>query len=455
MKNFFRLITLTAMLVFTVALTAEASIVNPHRTYTYSDMEADIQALAAKYPDLISYKVIGKSEYGRNIYAVSLGKGKPNVFINGSHHAREWLTTNLNMYMLDQYAQAYALNQNMGSRYNVRQLLNRTKIWFVPMVNPDGVTLQQSGLNAFPQSAHAGLIKMNEGSTNFKRWKANAKGVDLNRQYDADWKNIKNNPGKPLWAHYKGTAPHTASEVKAIVNFTKEIDPDMAVAYHSAGKILYWDFRQTGVIYSRDLNYAKKIGQMTGYSLVYQGSNASGGGMTDWFSEKFKRPGFTPEIGKFPGQTNLPISEFNSTWAENKYVGLYAADESYKLYVARKGPISQEVNVVINGTKQSLQPPAVLKGGHTLVPLRGVFETIGANVNWDGAKKTVSIAKGDVKISLKIGEKHAVVNGEKVALSAPAAIMNSSTMVPLRFVSETIGAKVGWDSNTKTATIAE
>lgn len=58
-------------------------------------------------------------------------------------------------------------------------------MWFVPMVNPDGVTLQQEELKAFPISLHASLLEMNEGSKNFKRWKANAKGIDLNRQYKA------------------------------------------------------------------------------------------------------------------------------------------------------------------------------------------------------------------------------------------------------------------------------
>ena len=86
---------------------AEAAIVNTNQVYTYEKMEQDIVKLAKAYPDLITYKVIGKSEYGRNIYAVSLGKGESAVFINGSHHAREWLTTSLNMNMIEQYAASY------------------------------------------------------------------------------------------------------------------------------------------------------------------------------------------------------------------------------------------------------------------------------------------------------------------------------------------------------------
>src|SRR5690606_4848826 len=138
-------------------------------------------------------KIVGKSEYGRDIYAVSLGKGEATSFINGSHHAREWLTTNLNMNMIDEYASAYRKNNSIDG-FNVRRILNDTTIWFIPMVNPDGVILQQEGLQAYPKSMHNSLIAMNKGSRNFTRWKANIKGIDLNRQYDAGWSTIRNSP---------------------------------------------------------------------------------------------------------------------------------------------------------------------------------------------------------------------------------------------------------------------
>ena len=157
---------------------AEAAVVNPNQVYTYEKMEQDIVKLAQTYPDLITYKVIGKSEYGRNIYAVSLGKGDASIFINGSHHAREWLTTTLNMYMIDQYAEAYKSGSKIEG-YHTKNTLNNTTIWFVPMINPDGVTLQQFGLSKFPASAHNALIKANDGSRDFKRWKANGKRCGL------------------------------------------------------------------------------------------------------------------------------------------------------------------------------------------------------------------------------------------------------------------------------------
>ncbi|MDZ5471918.1 M14 family zinc carboxypeptidase [Bacillus sp. 31A1R] len=312
---------------------AKSNIVNPNEVYSYSKMIENIKKLERAYPDLIKSKVIGKSEYGRNIYAFSLGKGKATVFINGSHHAREWLTTSLNMYMAENYAIAYKKNQKING-YDARKILDSTTIWFVPMVNPDGVTLQQKGLSAFPKHLHTSLIKMNEGSKNFKRWKANGKGVDLNRQYDAGWKSIIG-PSTPRYKNYKGKAPHTASEVKAVLKLVEEINPEMTVAYHSTGKILYWNYKQNSKDYKRDHVYAKQIGRMTGYRLVYPGKNPSGGGFTDWFIQQKKKPGFTPEISRYYTETSPPLSEFKGAWSENKAVGLYVAKEGAKLYETR------------------------------------------------------------------------------------------------------------------------
>ena len=307
------------------------SFVNTGKTYTYNQMVLDIKNLSKAYPDLITYKVVGKSEYGRNLYAVSLGNGKPTTFINGSLHAREWITSMLNMNMIEEYAKAYKQNKNIDG-YNARNILNNTTIWFMPMVNPDGVTLQQQGLNAFPKKDHDALIRMNAGSKNFKRWKANAKGVDLNRNFSVDWKTVSGNVSKPNYQNHKGSSAASASETKAVIKFVKEIDPQMTINYHSSGEILYWGYNQKGARYTRDLNYARQISRMTGYYVMPPEGYPSGGGFLQYFTETYKRPSLTPELSPYVGNTNVPISTFTRIWNQNKAVGLYAAQESAKLY---------------------------------------------------------------------------------------------------------------------------
>lgn len=314
-----------------VSFTKTSSIVNPYKTYTYHNMVNDIIQLQRMYPDLIQYKIVGKSEYGRNIYAVGIGKGKATTFINGSIHAREWISTSLNMYMIENYAKAYQANNRIKG-YNVRNILNNTTIWFMPMVNPDGVTLQQQGLKAFPKKDHAKLIKYNGGSNNFKRWKANAKGVDINRNFSVDWHN-QNSPKGPSYQNYRGPKPLSSKEAQTVVKFVNEINPQMTINYHSSGRILYWAYKQTGSRYTRDLTYARKVSSLTGYRLIPKGQDSKGGGFLQWFTETKKKPSLTPELAPYVGNTNpSPTKHFANIWRENQAVGLYAAQESYNLY---------------------------------------------------------------------------------------------------------------------------
>ncbi|ANX13725.1 hypothetical protein ABE41_017080 [Fictibacillus arsenicus] len=446
---------------FTGGQKAEAAhdLVNPNQFYTYDEMVTDMKELAAHYPGLISYKEIGRSEYNRPIYAIKLGKGNATVLVNGSHHAREWISTNLSMDMIDEYASAYTNGDYLG-KYNVRDILNKTTMWFVPMVNPDGVTLQQYGLTKFPSADHWKLINMNEGSTDFKRWKANARGVDLNRQYDADWANIKNNKSGPSWSNYKGTAPVNQAESRVMVNFTAQVNPEMSLAYHTSGEILYWNFHQTGSWYDRDHAYAKVIGNLTGYSLVYPGTNPSGGGYTDWFIIKYKRPGFTPELGNYAGNTHVPVSEYPAIWSQNKYVGLYVAQEGYKLYVKspRYKP-EQKITVHVNGKLFNYDENAFAKDGRTFVPLRGIFEELEATVNYNASTGVIKATRWDRTVTFKLGSTSATVVSESgtstVTFDAAPQVVDNRTMVPLRFIGNALGAETKWNNDTYTASIID
>ncbi len=301
-------------------------LVNPKQKYSYLTMQQDIRSLKAMYSDLIQYMSIGKSVDGREIYAVKIGKGTKEIFINGSHHAREHMTTNLLMEMIDQYALAYKNNGSMDG-FNARQVLDRVSIWYVPMVNPDGVTLVQEGHYSAKNPYQ--VLMMNNFNTDFSSWKANIRGVDLNRQYPANWDTIRNNAARPGAKNFKGYAPLSEPEVQAVYNFTINHDFKTAVAYHSSGEILYWYFKQSGNPYWLDYGIASKISRKTGYSLVQPTSNPSGGGYTDWFIQSQGKPGFTPEISPYVVEQPVPLSNYDRIWNQNNSIGLMLADEAY------------------------------------------------------------------------------------------------------------------------------
>ncbi|SFM22490.1 g-D-glutamyl-meso-diaminopimelate peptidase [Paenibacillus sp. 1_12] len=309
-------------------------IVDPYQVYTYELMTQHIDQLAAAYPELITVKSIGTTDFGREIKAVKVGKGEASILIDGSQHAREWMGTNLILYMIDRYAYAYEHNMKYDD-YPVRQLLDQCSIWFVPMVNPDGVTLQQEGLNAFPESYHAYLTSMNGGSTNFKRWKANASGIDINRQYPAMWTSIRNSPRYPTFKNFKGSEPVETVEAQSMIHFTYESDPEIVFSYHTSGEVLYWHFHTAAEHLARDKKMADFISAMTGYGQVKPDKNPSGGGFTDWFIVQFGRPGFTAELGPYQEETELPLWTFTDIWDQNQSIGLYLASEGYKLWWER------------------------------------------------------------------------------------------------------------------------
>lgn len=301
-------------------------VVYPLQTYTYDKMKKDIEELRKSYPGLVQVSKIGTSVDGRDLMAVKLGKGSTDITINASHHAREWITTNLVMEMLDSYAYAYAKDQHFAG-YNVREVLNHTSIWFVPMVNPDGVSLVQLGANSArnPQN----VIKINNGSRDFSSWKANVRGVDLNRQYPVNWA-IKRGTNKPSSQDYKGPSPLSEPESKAMYDFTMSKDFKTAVAYHTSGEILYWAYEMDDKQLIEDNKViAKMITDKTGYTLLNPSPEAIGA-YDDWFISQFGRPGFTPEVSPYVGTRPVPLQNFRNIWEQNKSIGLMLAQEAYQ-----------------------------------------------------------------------------------------------------------------------------
>jgi multiple sugar transport system substrate-binding protein len=107
----------------------------------------------------------------------------------------------------------------------------------------------------------------------------------------------------------------------------------------------------------------------------------------------------------------------------------------------------------VNGKATTLEQGAVIKSGRTLVPLRFITEAMGATLVWDAATRTANITLADNKIALTIDKTVAKVNGYDVILDAPAAIINSKTVVPMRFVAEAMGATTLWNATLKKVTV--
>ena len=121
---------------------------------------------------------------------------------------------------------------------------------------------------------------------------------------------------------------------------------------------------------------------------------------------------------------------------------------------AQESPIT----VTLNGETidcESYGSPATIVEGRTLVPLRAIFEALGASVEWDGSSKTVTSRLDGTETKLTVGENALYKNGEKVTLDVPASIINDRTMVPARAIAESYGVKVEWDAKTRTVILTK
>lgn len=110
-------------------------------------------------------------------------------------------------------------------------------------------------------------------------------------------------------------------------------------------------------------------------------------------------------------------------------------------------------NLIVDGKAVQSDVPPVITDGRTLVPVRALFESLGATVGWDDATQTATATKGATVISIQIGSQTAYVNGTATALDVPAQTIDGRTMVPARFAAESLGARVQWNESTETVSI--
>lgn len=301
-------------------------LLQPKKVLKYEEMTYLLNVIAALYPEFTRLEQIGKSVEGTPLYAMKIGNGKKEVLLDGSLHAREHMTTNVVAEMIDTYSIHYE-NKSVYGGYNVRQALDQTAIWFIPMMNPDGVKLVQSGPTSMKNGALATKIN---GNSNFNRWKSNIRGVDLNDNFASGWDKIKGGHKQPAYMAYKGPSAFSEPESKAFRDFVKKHKFKTYISYHSSGQIMYWFNYQKTAESKRDQALAKTLSKLTGYKVMPPQYLPGSGASADWFIQETKMPGITLEISPYIGEQPVPLSKWDAIWRQNHKVGLYLAQEASK-----------------------------------------------------------------------------------------------------------------------------
>ena len=282
--------------------------------YTYEQMMEDLEEMSAAYPSLITVNICGTSLDGRAIPEVIIGnrESPKHIFIQASIHAREHINTLLAMAQIEQLLVHHADGVYVDASYD--ELLSQVCFHILPMSNPDGVTISQMGIDGIRDEGLKEILRgcyqndLDNGRTSsdidtyWRKWKANARGVDLNRNFDAGWETYEG-VSYPSSDHYKGDAPVSEPETQAIVN-----------AVHACG--IYWDYGSNGEVYEADAMLANIAQAITGYSAVSSvQSSQDAAGCSDYFVLKEGIPSVTIENGY--SDCPIGIEEFPSIWNSN------------------------------------------------------------------------------------------------------------------------------------------
>ncbi len=302
------------------------SIVVTDRPMTSYLCESILMRLEKQYP-FLRIRTLTASAFGRPVQAVSMGFGDRQVLYSAAHHANEWITATVLLKFIEDLAQAY---QEEGRIYGVlaQNVLKYSTLSFVPMVNPDGVDLV-TGATEPGTLPYAAAQELADNYPNIPfpgGWKANLLGVDLNLQYPAAWlqaREIKFSQGftKPGPRDYVGRAPLNQRESIALAQFTEALDPELVLAYHTQGKVIYWQFQDYVVPGAKRLG--EEFARLSGYALADTPYASSFAGYKDWFIQNYRRPGYTIEVGA--GENPLPIEQFPEIYRDNLGILVTAA----------------------------------------------------------------------------------------------------------------------------------
>lgn len=268
-----------------------------------------ISELCERY-DFIKHSYSGKSVCGRCIDVLHIGNTKNRVLYCGGFHGSEYLTILALLKFVEECAESMENDTQVG-KYTISDFLRIRGLTVVPCVNPDDVEIALHGSDAAMK--YKPLV--DKVSDNTDKWQANARGVDINHNFNAGWcelkeRELKRNIKHPSPTRFGGNRPESEPETKALTGLCRRTDFERALALHSQGREIYCSFGKHTPVLSFRL--ASVFSQASGYNIGFPEEIATGGGFKDWFIEKFRKPALTVEMGI--GENPLPLSDFEEEY---------------------------------------------------------------------------------------------------------------------------------------------
>nr|WP_229905257.1 M14 family metallopeptidase [Lentzea cavernae] len=295
--------------------------------HNYAEMTAELQQTVRDHPALASLRSIGKSYQNRDIWAlkvsdnVATDESEPEVIFTCNQHAREHLTVEQCLQIIKRYTDNYANSA-------IKNLVDTREVWFVPMVNPDGV-------------------EYDIATGSFRGWRKNRQGngTDLNRNWGFKWGCCGGSSGSSTSDTYRGTAAFSAPETTVIKNFVdsrviggvQQIKTN--IDFHSFSELVLWPFGYTTANTAPGLDATEErafrtLGQQMAATNGYTPEQASDlyitdGSIDDWMWGQHKIWSYTFEMypssgglnGFYPRDTVIAAQTSRNDRAVDLFVG--------------------------------------------------------------------------------------------------------------------------------------
>lgn len=241
--------------------------------------------------------IIGQSVMGQDIPVLTLGDGNRRLLYLCGTHAAETVAGNVLLAFAHEL-----LTRREICAIPCRQALSKCTLHILPLLNPDGAEIARGRI---AQDDRPRMLFFNEGNEDFSRWQANAQGVDLNHNFDADFargKMLEREHGifGPSPTRYGGKEPFSEPETATVRAFIEREDIHALFAFHTQGEEIYHAGEGAAAM-------ARIFAKACGYTVSAPEGIAACRGAKDWFCKTYNRPGFTVEMGR--GQNPLPITD--------------------------------------------------------------------------------------------------------------------------------------------------
>lgn len=373
-------------------------IVDTSDTYYLNDIKNDVNTLVEMHNNILEKQIIGKSVEGKEIFTLKISKKsdkkKPAILFTAGIHAREDFSVMLVMKMIDYIA--YHYNKNLPwEEKNIKDIVDKIDLYFVPVVNPDGLNIVHNGIKAsknYDKIKYMPIIGNEE-----EYWKANSNGVDINKNFDdGNWYIRKSKPemSEPCSEGFKGNEPNSEPETKALVKLCDDIDFIMTVSYHCSGNCTFWaDSGTHDAFEGIDEELINKISDKFIYrkTKISQDPSWYGCGFENYFRARYQRPGLCIELSPYNGGPKQhPDSMFDElVWDYAKMTSLFFAEEAlnikdrmYNVY------INDKFNKTFYSKENSIKYANKIKKDNIVIMHRN-------NIIWSDIEKYAAVAKND------------------------------------------------------------